>query len=123
MIGPGSDAKVLIYTKPIDFRCGIDTLVAKVQHELSQDPWRGVPYIFRSKRKDRLKILWFDGTGIWLMTKRAEAAEGFAWPPAVDGSFSITAAQMAALTSGMDWRRHRAPRRVNPPKIEGFADA
>ncbi|MFC6907304.1 hypothetical protein ACFQGS_00065 [Novosphingobium lubricantis] len=36
MIGPGSDAKVLIYTKPIDFRCGIDTLVAKVQHELSQ---------------------------------------------------------------------------------------
>ena len=103
MIGPGSDAKVLIYTKPIDFRCGIDTLVAKVQHELSQDPWRGVAYIFRSKRKDRLKILWFDGTG--------------------DGSFSITAAQMAALTSGMDWRRHRAPRRVNPPKIEGFADA
>lgn len=87
MIGPGSDAKVLIYTKPIDFRCGIDTLVAKVQHELSQDPWRGVAYIFRSKRKDRLKILWFDGTGIWLMTKRAEAAEGFAWPPAVDGSF------------------------------------
>ena len=83
----------------------------------------GVAYIFRSKRKDRLKILWFDGTGIWLMTKRAEAAEGFAWPPAVDGSFSITAVQMAALTSGMDWRRHRAPRRVNPPKIESFADA
>ncbi|KAJ8139337.1 hypothetical protein OY671_007452, partial [Metschnikowia pulcherrima] len=109
MIGPGSDAKVSIYTKPIDFRCGIDTSVAKVQHELSQDPWRGVAYIFRSKRKDRSKISWFDGTGIWSMTKRAEAAEGFAWPPAVDGSFSITAAQMAALTSGMDWHSRDRP--------------
>jgi len=76
MIGPGSDAKILIYTKPIDFRCGIDALVTKVQHELQQDPWGGVAYVFRSRRKDRLKILWFDGSGMWLMTKRAEGSEG-----------------------------------------------
>lgn len=123
MIGPGCDAKVLIHTRPIDFRCGIDTLIAKVQHELHQDPWGSVVYVFRSKRKDRLKILWFDGTGMWLMTKRAEAAEGFAWPQPHDGTFRITSAQMAALVSGMDWRRQRAPRRVIPPKIETFASA
>ena len=123
MIGPGSDAKVLICTRPIDFRCGIDTLVAKVQHELGQDPWGGVVYVFRSKRKDRLKILWFDGTGIWLMTKRAEDAQGFAWPQLADGTFRVTAAQMAALVSGMDWRRQRAPRRVTPPKIGAFGSA
>jgi len=105
MIGPGSDARVLIYTKSIDFRCGIDTLVAKVQHELGEDPRRGVVYVFRSKRKDRLKILWFDGTGIWLMTKRVEAAEGFAWPQPHEGTYRITAAQMSALASGLDWRR------------------
>ena len=50
MIGPGSGAKVLICTRPIDFRCGIDTLIAKVQHELGKDPWGGVVYVFRSKR-------------------------------------------------------------------------
>lgn len=123
MIGPGCDAKVLICTRPIDFRCGMDTLIAKVQHELRQDPWRGVVYIFRSKRKDRLKILWFDGTGMWLMMKRAEDVAGFAWPQPADGTCRVTAAQMAALVSGMDWRRHRAPRRIIPPKIEAYDSA
>ncbi|HUD92944.1 IS66 family insertion sequence element accessory protein TnpB [Sphingobium sp.] len=123
MIGPGSDAKVLIYTRPVDFRCGIDTLVAKVQHELHMSPWAGVVFVFRSKRKDRLKILWADGTGVWLMTKRAESEQGFAWPQPSDGVFRITAAQMAALVSGMDWRRHRAPRRVIGPKVEACASA
>lgn len=118
MIGPGSDAKVLIYTKPIDFRCGIDALTAKIQNELRHDPWSGVAYVFRCKRKDRLKILWFDGSGIWLMIKRSEDAQGFAWPQPHDGTFRITAAQMAVLVSGMDWRRHRAPRRVIPPRID-----
>lgn len=123
MIGPGCDARVLICTRPIDFRCGIDTLIAKVQHELDQDPWGGVVYVFRSKRKDRLKILWFDGTGIWLMTKRAEDVQGFAWPQPTDGTFRVTAAQLAALVTGMDWRRQRAPRRIIPPKIEAFDSA
>lgn len=118
MIGPGSDAKVLICTKPIDFRCGIDSLVAKVQHEFQHDPFAGVVYVFRSKRKDRLKILWWDTTGIWLMTKRAEAPEGFSWSQPHDGVYRISAAQLGALVSGMDWRRARAPRRVIAPKIE-----
>lgn len=63
MIGPGADAKVLICTQPIDGRKGIDSLVALVQNGLGQDPFHGVVYIFRSKRKDRLKILWWDGSG------------------------------------------------------------
>lgn len=72
---------------------------------------------------NRLKILWLDGTGIWLMTKRAEAAEGFAWPQPHEGTYRITAAQMSALVSGLDWRRQRAPRRIIPPKFEAFAHA
>lgn len=72
---------------------------------------------------DRLKILWFDGTGIWLMTKRAEDAQGFAWPQPSDGTFRVTAVQLAALVTGMDWRRQRAPRRIIPPKIEAFDSA
>ncbi len=117
MIGPGADAKVLVCTQPVDGRKGIDSLVHLVQNGLGQDPYGGVVYIFRSKRKDRLKILWWDGSGLWLMLKRAEAREGFCWPQKHDGSYRLTAAQMSTLVAGLDWRRVHAPRPAIKPKI------
>ncbi len=116
MIGPGSDARVVICTKPVDFRKGIDSLVALVQHEIHQDPFSGVVYIFRSKRADRLKILWWDTTGIWLMTKRLEQ-DRFAWPKIHDGTYRLNAQQMAYLVGGLDWRRVHQNKRVIRPKV------
>ena len=118
MIGLGSDAKVLVYTRPIDFRAGIDTLIALVQNRLGMRPFSGVAYVFRSKRRDRLKILWWDQTGIWLMTKRAENREGFSWPQEHDGTYRLNASQFTALVSCMDWRRVHASRRVLAPNTE-----
>jgi transposase len=118
MIGLGSDAKVLVYTRPIDFRAGIDTLIALVQNRLGMRPFSGAAYVFRSKRRDRLKILWWDQTGIWLMTKRAESREGFSWPQEHDGTYRLNASQFTALVSCMDWRRVHASRRVLAPNTE-----
>jgi transposase len=122
MIGPGSDAKVLICTYPVDFRKGIDSLVALVQHEFHQDPFAGVVYIFRSKRADRMKILWWDGSGIFLMTKRLEDGR-FLWPQIHDGTYRINAQQMAALVGGYQWQKVHRNRRVNRPKVELFCEA
>ena len=58
MIGPGTYARVLIATSPVDFRKGPDSLAALVKAELGTDPFSGVVYVFRAKRTDRVKLVW-----------------------------------------------------------------
>lgn len=67
MIGPGTGARVLIATRPVDFRKGADSLAALVKAELGIDPFSGVVYVFRAKKADRVKLIWWDGTGLCLM--------------------------------------------------------
>lgn len=69
MILAGTEIQVLVATKPVDFRKGADGLAAIVQQALAANPFCGAVYVFRSKRLDRVKPLWWDGTGICLMTK------------------------------------------------------
>jgi transposase len=66
-----SDAKVFLASHPVDFRKGPDSPLALVR-DAGSDPFSGAHYVFRSKRTDRLKIVWFDGTGVCLFSKRAE---------------------------------------------------
>ena len=72
MIVPSSGVKVLIAMKPVDFRKGMDGLAAVVHETLGANPFGGVIYVFRSKRADRVKLLFWDGTGLVLATKRLE---------------------------------------------------
>lgn len=104
MIIGGSDLRVVLVTGPIDFRAGINKLASLVAHELGRDPYSSDVFIFRSKRMDRLKLLHFDGSGMWMMTKWLEAAK-FVWPPVTGGVIKLTSAQMTLLLGGMDWRR------------------
>ena len=67
-------------------------------------PFSGHLFLFRSKRADYLKILYYDGTGLCLFAKRLENGK-FLWPPLVDGSMTMSAAQLALLIEAMDWRR------------------
>ena len=84
MITTGAEIQVLVATRPVDFRKQADGLAAIVQAALGADPFCGAVYVFRSKRKDRVKLLWWDGTGICLMMKRLENGQ-FRWPPIEDG--------------------------------------
>ena len=99
--------RVLIATKPVDFRKGADGLVALVRETLREDPFSGVVVIFRSKRADRLKIVTWDGSGLVLVWKRLEQ-NAFRWPPITDGAMRLSPSQMAALFDGMDWSRLHA---------------
>ena len=66
MIAVPAGVRVLVATKPVDFRRGADSLAALAREELQRDPFSGVIIVFRSKRADRLKILAWDGTGLVL---------------------------------------------------------
>jgi transposase len=113
MIAVPAGVKVLVATRPVDFRKGADGLVALAREALGQDPFSGAIFIFRSKRADRLKILVWDGSGVVLLWKRLEHG-AFKWPPVSDGVMRLTAAQLAALVDGMDWSRLHARDVVRP---------
>ncbi len=104
MITSGADMQVMVATKPVDFSKQADGLAAIVQAALGADPFSGAIYVFRSKRMDRVKLLWWDGTGICLMAKRLEGTK-FRWPPIEDGMMKLTAAQLSALLEGGEWSR------------------
>jgi transposase len=104
MIMVPAGIRVLVATKPVDFRRGADSLAALVREQLRHDPFSGTIFIFRSKRADRLKILAWDGSGLALFWKRLEQGT-FRWPPISDGVMRLTASQLAALVDGLDWSR------------------
>ena len=107
MITVPAGIRVLIATRPVDFRKGADGLVALIREGLGHDPFSGTIFIFRSKRADRLKIVTWDGSGLVLLWKRLEHG-AFRWPPISDGVMRLTASQLAALVDGMDWSRLHA---------------
>jgi transposase len=108
MITPRSDLKVVVATQPIDFRKGVHGLVALVAEALKADPYCGDVFVFRSKRKNRLKLLVWDGSGLLLATKWLEDG-GFPWPPVRDGAVRLSAVQFALLLDGLEWRTASPP--------------
>ncbi len=104
-------------TRPVDFRNGMAGLAMLVRKQLGADPFCGTVFAFRSKRADRLKPLFFDGTGVVLVAKRLEAG-AFRWHKSGDGAIRLTAPEMAALVDGLDWRVHM-PRETVVPRLAG----
>ena len=105
MIVPPTGVRVLVATKPVDFRKGMDGLAAYVEQQLQADPFSGVVYVFRSKRAEKVKLLFWDQTGLVLVTKRLEDGR-FRWPAIQqDGVIRLSPAQLSALLEGLDWSR------------------
>lgn len=112
MIGPAGNVRVYIACGVTDMRRGFDTLAAQVQTMLPFNPHNGALYAFRGRRGDMIKVLWWDGQGLCLFSKRLERGK-FIWPQAKDGSVLLTPAQLSMLLEGIDWR---APVRTWTPE-------
>ena len=114
MIGPSGNVRVLVATEPVDFRKGAEGLAAVVRESMRTDPFSGVVYVFRAKRADRVKLIFWDGSGVVLVAKRLENGH-FHWPAVRDGVMRLSAAQLQALLEGLDWRRVHEARRTAAP--------
>ena len=117
MIFPSNRVRIMVATKPIDFRKGHDSLAAVVKNELRKDPFIGTVFVFRAKKADRLKLLYWDGTGLVMAYKRLEE-HSFTWPAVKDGLLTMNHAQFEALFAGLDWRRVRAIGAKAPEAVE-----
>ena len=100
MIGLRAGLSIWIATQPVDFRRGMDSLAMLVSEAFGADPFDGGLYVFRSKRRDRVKILTWDGSGLVLYYKRIEGQ--FTWPPIKEGVMSLSHAQLSVLLDGSD---------------------
>ena len=117
VIFPSNRVRVMVATKPIDFRKGHDSLAAMVKNELRKDPFTGTVFVFRARKADRLKLLYWDGTGLVMAYKRLEE-HSFTWPAVKDGLMLMNHAQFEALFAGLDWRRVRAIEAKAPEAVE-----
>ena len=97
--------KVYLAIQPCDMRKSFNGLQSIVTEHLKADPLNGALYVFTNKRRNRLKILYFDKTGLWVLAKRLEAGT-FSWPKLVNGGTSLKLAPeaLAMLTDGIDLR-------------------
>ena len=91
MIGPTGLVRVMVATKPVDFRKGAEGLAALVRETMKSDPFSGAVYVFRAKRADRVKLIFWDGTGVCLFAKRLEDGK-FRWPNLQAGVMRLAAA-------------------------------
>ena len=103
MTGLPSNTRVWLAAGRTDMRRGFDGLAGLVQTALTADPYSGHLFVFRGKRGDLIKVLWWDGQGLCLLAKRLESGR-FVWPQAESGSVSLTPAQLSMLLEGIDWR-------------------
>jgi transposase len=118
VIGLAGGVRVMVATRPVDFRKGAEGLAALVREEMKSDPFSGAVYVFRAKRADRVKLIYWDGTGVCLFAKRLEDGK-FRWPNVQDSVMRLSAAELAALLEGLDWRRVHAARETPAPLQPG----
>ncbi len=115
MIPVPASTRVWLAAGVTDMRKGFNGLAALAQDVLRQDPFSGHLFVFRGRRGDLLKVIWFDGQGACLFSKRLEKGR-FVWPSATTGKVTLTPAQLSMLLEGIDWR---APERTWRPLTAG----
>jgi transposase len=104
MIALPAGTRVWLAAGVTDMRKGMDGLAALAQTALSENPFSGHIFVFRGRRGDLVKLLWFDGDGLCLFAKRLERGR-FVWPQAMSGTVALSPAQLSMLLEGIDWRR------------------
>ena len=112
MIGLSAGTRVWLAAGVTDMRKGFDGLLAIAQNILKQDPYRGHVFVFRGRRGDRIKLLWWCGDGLCLLTKRLEQGH-FPWPVSDQGAVALSPAQLAMLLEGVQWQQPQRTRSRN----------
>ena len=117
MMSLPAGTRIWIAAGVTDLRRGFTGLSSLVQTALEQDPFSGHVFVFRGRRGDLLKVLWWDsdGAGLCLLAKRLERGR-FVWPRAEEGVVVLSRAQLSMLLAGIDWRM---PRRTWRPELAG----
>ena len=116
MIGIPAGVRVLLATRPVDFRKGAHGLAALAASVLGEDPFSGAVIVYRAKRADRVKLLVWDGSGLVLIWKQLQQG-AFHWPPVTDGVVRLSPVALAALFDGLDWTRVQGVRRIPTPSV------
>lgn len=97
-------AQIWLAVEPVDMRRGVDGLSAIVQQRLGHAPCAGAAFIFRNRAGNRLKVLLWDGNGVWLCQRRLHQGS-FTWPKASETVFALSQVQWQWLIAGVDWQR------------------
>ena len=103
MMGMPAGTRIWLAAGATDMRKGFDSLAVQAQTVLGKDPFSGHVFCFRGRRGDLIKLLWWDGDGLCLFAKRLERGR-FVWPAPAGGIVAISAAQLAYMLDGIDWR-------------------
>src|SRR6202790_5919757 len=116
MLSLPSSVRIWLASCPTDLRKSFDSLAELVRQQLQGDPLSGQLFVFRNKRGDRIKLLYWDEDGFVIVYKRLEQGT-FRWPSTAPGqqSVKLRAAELAMLLDGIDWQHARRERRYHRP--------
>ena len=106
MLALTAATRIFVAVAPVDLRRGFDWLLAHVQTVLEQEVLEGGLFVFTNRRRNRLRLLWFDGTGLWLATKRLEGGT-LSWPRGEGVSVGLRPEQLSALMTGLEVQEKR----------------
>lgn len=96
--------RIWLVLEPMDLRRGIDGLSLWLQERLGQRPSAGSAFIFRNRSGQRIKVVLWDGTGVWLCSRRLHQGR-FVWPKLGESCISLTQTEWGGLIAGVDWQR------------------
>ena len=119
MIPVPAQTKIWLAAGVTDMCKHCNGLSALAESVLKQDPYSGHLFVFRGRRGDLVKIVWWDGQGACMFSKRLEKGR-FMWPSLTEGKVLVTPAQLSMLLEGIDWR---APQRTWRPLTVGNLEA
>jgi transposase len=103
MLNLTAATRVLVALSPVDLRCGFNRLHGLVAEQLKEDPLSGHLFVFSNRQRNRLKVLYWDGSGLWVCAKRLEKGR-FSWPSGEGAGVTLRAEQWNALVHGLEVR-------------------
>lgn len=93
--------KIFLALDPVDMRKQFNGLWAAASEQLREDPRQGAVFVFANRDRDRIKLLYWDGTGVWVLAKRLEKGR-FSWPRGTGPKLALAPAELTLLLAGID---------------------